>query len=103
MKRIFQSTFLFFGAFVFISFLPLFIERTMTRSQTFGGDVIDYNWKITTLYGYISNFHYFRPEEHFAFYFIVNVALAFVYALLISGGFFLLPALVKSRKVKANF
>lgn len=98
MKRIFQSVVLFFGSLILVSFLPLFIERTMTRSQTFGGDVIDYGWKTRTLYGYISDYKYFRPEENFVFYLAVNILLALIYAFIISGGIFLLTAFVKSRK-----
>lgn len=101
MKRFFRSAVLFFGSLIPVSFLPLYLKRTMTRSQTPRGDVIDYDWKIRTLYGYISDYDYFRPEENFVFYLGVNIALACVYAFIISGGVFLLATFMKKRK--ANF
>ena len=103
MKRILQSAVLYFGSLILVSFLPLYVGRTMTRSQTFGGDVIDYDWKIRTLYGYISGYDYFRPEEHFAFYLAVNVVLAFIYAFIISGGIYLSTAFAGNRKARSNF
>ena len=92
MKRIFQYAVLFVVAFPLVSFLPLFIERTMTRSQTSGGDVIDYDWKIRTFYGFLSDSKFSRPEEDFVFYLAVNIAFAFLYSFIIA--FFL------NRKIK---
>ncbi len=83
-KRIFQFVVLFVAALPIVSFLPLYVERTMTRSQTSGGDIIDYEWKIRTLYGFLSNYNYFRPEEYFAFLLAVNLGLACLYAFLIA-------------------
>lgn len=103
MKRIFQSAVLFFGSLIPVSFLPLYVEQTMTRRQTPRGDAIDYGWKIRTLYGYVSDYNYFRPEENFAFYLAVNILLACVYAFIISGGTFLLMSFVKNRKTRSNF
>ena len=78
----------FFGLFVaalpIVAFFPLFIERTMIRSQTSGGDVIDYEWKIRTFYGFLSSYSYFRPEEYFAVSLAVNLILVFIYASIVA-------------------
>jgi len=82
--RIFQFIGLFIAALPLVSFLPLYIKRTMIRSQTTGGDVIDYEWEIRTLYGFLSGYNYFRPEDNFAFYLAVNLILVCVYASVIA-------------------
>lgn len=81
-----QFAVLFIVAAPFVSFLPLYIQRTMTRYQMSGGggDVIDYAWKIRTLYGYLSDYNYFRPEENFSFWLAVNLGLAGVYSFVIA-------------------
>ena len=89
---------LFVATLPIVAFLPLFIERTMIRSQTSGGDVIDYEWKIRTLYGFLSNYNYFRPEEYFAVSLAVNLILAFVYAFIAALFVFLLISIIKRGK-----
>lgn len=89
---------LFVAALPIVAFLPLFIERTMIRSQTSGGDVIDYEWKIRTFYGFLSSYNYFRPEEYFAVSLVVNLILAFVYAFIAALVVALLISIVKRRK-----
>lgn len=86
LKRIIQFVVLFVAALPIVSFLPLYIERTMTRSQVMGngGDIIDYEWEIRTLYGFLSDYNYFRPEEYFSFLLAVNLGLACVYAFIIA-------------------
>ena len=82
--RLFQLVFFFIIALPIISFLPLFIQKTMTRSQASGGDVIDYDWKFRTFYGFLSNYAYFRPEENFFFWLMVNFCLACFYAFVVA-------------------
>ncbi len=103
-KRIWQFGVLFFAALPIISFLPLFIERTMIRSQVMGngGDVIHYDWKIRTLYGFLSNYKYFRPEEYFSFLLAVNLILACIYALIVALVIVLLVAIIKNQKGKTK-
>lgn len=98
MKRIFQFIGLFIAALPLVSFLPLYIKRTMIRSQTPGGDVIDYEWKILTLYGFLSDYNLFRPEEYFTFFLAVNLVLACVYAFVIALAIVLLLAYRKASR-----
>ena len=86
MKRFIKFAVLFVIALIFVSFLPLFIEQTMTRSQTSGnsGDIIHWSWKIRTFYGFLSDSKFLRPEENFAFYLFVNTVLAFLYSFIIA-------------------
>ena len=92
--RFFQFALSFFAALPLVSFLPFYIQRTITRSQTSGGDVIDYGWKARTLYGYIFDYNYFRPEEYYALYLAVNIVLACVFALVIA---FVIVLFIMSR------
>jgi hypothetical protein len=84
LKRILQFLAAFIIALPLVSFLPLYIQKTMTRSMTAGGDVIDYDWKINTLYGFFSERRFFRPEEDFAVWLGVNLGLACLYAFVIA-------------------
>ena len=69
-----------------VPFLPLYVERTFVRSWGPGmhGDTIEWGWAVRTLAGFWSDYHYFRPEQRPALWLCVNVALAFVYALLLA-------------------
>lgn len=69
-----------------VSFLPLYIERTMTHVMFAhrGGGAIEWGWKICTLRSFCLNYHYLRREQNPAFWLTVNLALAFVYAWLIA-------------------
>ena len=98
MKRIFQLAALFIGALLLVPFLPLYIERTMTRSQMeSGGDIVSWGWKLRTLYSFWSDYNYFRPEENFFFWLVLNLALACLYALVITLGTAWLLAYRKRR------
>lgn len=69
--------------------LPLYVERTMTRSwrMDHAGDIIEYNWKLCTLYDYWSRYLYFkREQERPALWLALTLALALTYALLIALG-----------------
>ncbi len=48
------------------------------------GDEIEWGWKVSTLWGYWSNYNYYRPEQSPAFWLGVNLMLAFAYALMIA-------------------
>ena len=73
-------------ALAVVPFLPLYIERTMMRSWQVNhlGDLVEWGWKLCTLYSYWSNYRYFRREQNPALWLGVNLALAFTYALLIA-------------------
>lgn len=82
--RLIQFVLFFIITLPIVSFLPLFIQKTMTRNQTPSGDVIDYDWKFRTFYAFLSNYAYFRPEENFSFWLVVNFGLACFYAFAVS-------------------
>jgi|ERR1700674_2011962 len=71
---------------VVVSFLPLYLERTMTHVMFAhgGGGAIEWAWKVCTLRSFWLDYHYLRREQNPAFWLTVNVALAFTYALLIA-------------------
>ena len=100
LKRLIQFAALFVIALPFVSFLPLYIRRAMTRSQTSGGDIIDYEWKIITLYDFLSNYIYYRSEEDFSFWYAVNLGLACFYAFIFALIVILLLVYRKHRKDK---
>jgi hypothetical protein len=74
------------GGLAFVSFLPLYIERTMTHVMFAhgGGGAIDWGWKICTLRSFWVDYHYLRREQNPALWLTVNVALAFTYAFLLA-------------------
>lgn len=76
------------AALALVPFLPLYVERTMVRSWQVdhAGDVIDWGWKLRTLWSYWTNYSYLRPEQQPAFWLSVNLALGFTYALVIALG-----------------
>jgi hypothetical protein len=74
---------LFAAASAVVPFLPLYVERTMLRSWGPNmHDTIEWGWRICTLSSYWSNYVYFSREQRPALWLCVNIALAFVYALL---------------------
>ena len=75
-------------ALALLPFLPLYIERTMVRSMVVGqaGDVVEMDWKFSSLNGFRSHYSYFRPEQYPAFWLAVNLLLFCVYALVIAFG-----------------
>jgi hypothetical protein len=74
------------AALAVVPFLPLYIERTMMRSMVVGhaGDVIEWGWKIRTLSDFWANYRYFGRGQNPAMWLGVNLALAFIYALVIA-------------------
>ena len=86
MKRTLRFFIALVAALAVVPFLPLYIERTMLRSWRVDhvGDVIEWGWKICTLDSYWSNYRYFRREQNPALWLGVNLALAFIYALVIA-------------------
>ncbi len=102
MKRKIRFAVLFSAALCLALFLPLFIAPQMTRSQTTGGDVIDWGLKFTSLINYWSERNYFRPEENFFVWLAVNCLLALIYALLVALGIDRLAAYAKRRAESFN-
>jgi hypothetical protein len=90
MNRLARFLILLAGAMAIVPSLPLYLKRTMLRSWLVGGRVghlIEYNWKICTLYDYWSNYLYFRREqERPVLWLALTLALALTYALLIALG-----------------
>jgi hypothetical protein len=84
-------------ALMLVPFLPFYIERTMMRSWRVdhAGDVIEWGWKFCTLRAYWSDYSYLSSEQRPAFWLAVNIALAFVYALVIT---IILDRLIARRK-----
>ncbi len=70
-----------------VSFLPLYVEQTMTHVMFADGSggAIEWNWKICTLRRFFSDYRYFRHHPHPGLWIAANVALALVYALLIAS------------------
>ena len=68
--------------------LPLFVERTMTRSNVIGGsgDSIDWGWRATSLVAYVSDYRTMRPEERPTLWLCVDVALLGAYVVLVALG-----------------
>ena len=89
MKRLARFLFVLAGAMAFVPSLPLYLKQTMLRSWLVNpaGVLIEYNWKICTLYDYWSNYLYFRREqERPVLWLALTLFLALTYALLIALG-----------------
>src|SRR4030088_2921359 len=86
MKRPLRFAMVFAVGLAFVSFLPLYIERTMTHVMFAhgGGGAIGWGWEICTLRRLWVNCQYPRREQNPAFWLTVNVALAITYALLLA-------------------
>jgi hypothetical protein len=99
MKRLLRFVIVLAISLALVPFLPLYVERTMTRSWRVDhvGDVVDMGWQLTSLSRYWSDYQYLRPEQEPAFWFMVNLVLALVYALVVALGIDLLLALWKRR------
>lgn len=84
MKRFVRLIVLFALALPFVSFLPLYLERTMLRSFRVGsaGDRIDWGWKLTSLVDYWSNYNHMTREQTPWLWLQIDIALAILYALL---------------------
>lgn len=98
MKRPLRFSIIFAAALAVMPFLPLYIERTMMRSMVVGhaGDVIEWGWKIRTLAEFWSDSRYFNREQNPAMWLGVNLALAFIYALVIA---LIIDRVIERRKV----
>ena len=86
MKRPLRFALVLAVALALVPFLPLYIERTLLRSWRVdhAGDLIEWGWKICSLREYWQNYQYISREQSPAFWLAVNLALAFIYALLIT-------------------
>jgi hypothetical protein len=84
MKRAHRFVAMFAAALAVVPFLPLYIERTMLRSWGPNFHTVEWGWRIRTLRSYWSNYGYISPEQRPALWLCVNIALAFVYALLVT-------------------
>lgn len=82
MKRSLRFIVLLTVALALVSFLPLYVERTMVRlgGPGYKGDAVEWGWRICTLNEYWSNYDYLTPEQSPAFWLGLNVALALIYA-----------------------
>lgn len=85
MKRPLPFAVLFALALTFVSLLPLYIERTMTRVMFADGSggAIEWGWKLCTLRTFFSDYRYFRHNPHPALWISMNITLALIYALVI--------------------
>lgn len=74
------------AALVILPFLPVCIERTMTRSfhSGSGGDTISWGWELLSLIRFLSDYRYIRPEQQPAVWLTVNIALLLIYAIAIA-------------------
>lgn len=88
MKRRLRFVIMLAVALVVVPFLPLYIERTMMRSWHMDrrGDLIEWGWKICSLSTFWSDYSHLSRKQEPAFWLSVNLALAFVYALVIAVG-----------------
>lgn len=86
MRRLLRFAIVLIAALALVPLLPLYVERTMMRSWRVDhvDDVIEWGWRLCTLRSYWSDYHYFKREQHPAFWLAVNLALAFTYALVIA-------------------
>jgi hypothetical protein len=88
MKRLLRFVIMLAIALGLVPFLPLFIERTMLRSWLMNppGTLIEWGWKVCSLREYWSDYPYLKPEQKPALWLALNLALAFIYALVIALG-----------------
>jgi hypothetical protein len=86
MKRLLRFVIMLAVALGVVPFLPLYIERTMLRSWLMNppGTRIDWGWKICSLSEYWSDYPHITREQRPAVWLAVNLALAFIYALIIA-------------------
>jgi hypothetical protein len=88
MKRLLRFVIMLAVALGIMPFLPLYIERTMRRSWLMNppGTLIEWGWKVCSLRDYWADYTYMTREQKPAVWLAVNIALAFVYALVIAVG-----------------
>jgi hypothetical protein len=53
-------------SFALVSLLPIYPQRTMTRSHMMdhAGDVIEWGFELCSLPGFFDDLRYMRPEQH---------------------------------------
>jgi flagellar biogenesis protein FliO len=84
MKRLFRFVIGLMAALLLVPFLPLYVERTMMRSLSSGGDIIDWGWQLRTLHDFWANARYFGSDQQPGFWLMVNLVLGLGYALAIA-------------------
>ena len=86
MKRSIRIIITFAVLLIGVPFLPLYIERTMLRSWRVDrlGDEITWGWKLCSLIDYWNNYHYQTSYQNPGFWLKVNIALAILYALVLT-------------------
>ena len=100
MKRPLPFAAVFAIALVFVSFLPIYVERTM-REVMFAdgtGGAMEWGWRHCALKEFWSDYHYMAHEQNPDLWLTVNVALAFTYALVVA----LFVELILRRKRRGN-
>ena len=82
MKRVLALSAVFLLTLAAVSFLPLYVERTMTHAMFADGSggAIEWGWKRCSLREYWATRRYMRREQKPAMWLGVNVALALGYA-----------------------
>ena len=86
MKRPLPFAAVFAIALVFVSFLPLYVERTM-REVLFAdgsGGAIEWGWRHCARREFCSDYHHMYSEQNPDLWLTVNIALALTYALAIA-------------------
>jgi hypothetical protein len=86
MKRPLRFVLMLAVALGFVPFLPLYVERTMMRSWRMDqmADIIEWGWKVCTLNTFWSDYNYLHREQEPGLWLAVNLALAFIYAVVIA-------------------
>lgn len=100
MKRPLPFAAVFAIGLVFVSFLPIYVERTM-REMLFAdgsGGAIEWGWRHCALKEFCSDYQDMSPEQAPALWLTVNIALALICALAIS----LFVELIFRRKSYGN-
>ncbi|MBV9926321.1 MAG: hypothetical protein JOZ96_14980 [Acidobacteria bacterium] len=104
--RRFRFLALFVTALSLVPLLPLYVERTFVRLflvSGASGDTVEWGWALRTLPGFWSDYRYFSPEQEPTFWLSVNLALAFVYALLVTvAADLLINRLVRNSGLKSR-
>jgi hypothetical protein len=82
MKCSVRFAIVFVAALSVVSFLPLYVERTMMHVMfaNGGGGKIEWGWKICSLKRYWADYQYIRREQQPALWLTVNAVLALLYA-----------------------
>src|ERR1041384_1085158 len=86
MKRSLRFLVLLIVSLVLAAFIPLCVERTLTRSWRVdqNGDTIEWGWRLCSLNEYWSKYRYLSREQSPSLWLAVNIALVCVYAVAIT-------------------